>query len=98
MKLKNFSLCFFVSSFLLFSACKESAETAIPRLVKQLSSPVQRERSQAALELARYGKEAKDAVPALIETLKDPNGGVKSNAAFALRSIDTQEARKALKQ
>lgn len=97
MKPKRLKVSLFVFFILLLVGCKEPAETAVPRLIQQLSSPVQRERSQAALELARYGEEAKDAVPALIKTLKDPNGGVKSNAAFALRSIDTKEARNALK-
>lgn len=92
----QFLLIVFLSFFCLFSACKESSETAVPFLVSQLSSKESGDRNKAALKLASYGKEAGPAVKPLIRLLQDDNGGVRSSAAYALRQIDTLEARKAL--
>ena len=77
-------------------ACREAAETAIPKLIHDLGAKDSKTRSQAAQQLAGYGSDASKAVPALTRTLEDPNGGVRSSAAFALRKIDTPQARKAL--
>jgi HEAT repeat protein len=88
-------LMFLFSSFFFF-ACKESASKAVPALVFQLSSKESGERNRAALRLASYGKEAAPAVPALIKLLSDKNPGVRTSAAYALRQVDTPEARKAL--
>ena len=90
--------CLVVCGFLLSSllACREAAETAIPKLIHELGAKDSKTRSQAAQQLAGYGSDASKAVPALVRTLEDPNGGVRSSAAFALRKIDTPQARKAL--
>ncbi len=77
-------------------SCKESASTAVPKLVLELKSKESGERNRAALRLASYGKEATPAVRPLIGLLADSNPGVRSSAAYALRQIDTPEARKAL--
>ncbi len=79
-----------------FLACQESAEIAIPRLQKKLYAKESSVRNQAALKLAGYGPEAAPATAALASTLKDSNAGVRSSAAFALRSIGTPEAEDAL--
>lgn len=79
-----------------FTSCRESAETAVPRLQSELESRESSVRSKAALAIGHYGAEAESAVPRLIELLRDPNSGVKSSAAFALRKIGTEEATAAL--
>lgn len=78
------------------AACKESPDTAIPRLVKELRSSESSERNKAALALASYGSSAAPAVKPLKSLLKDENNGVRSSAAYALRSIGTPEANKIL--
>jgi len=82
--------------FLAFLGCGEAAETAVPRLTKQLEAKESSERSTAALKLASYGAKAQSAVPALIRRLGDGNAGVRSSAAYALRAIGTPEAVAAL--
>ena len=77
-------------------ACKEAAETAVPKLIEQLKSSDRGERNKAALALARYGKDAEPAVQPLIRTLDDENRGVQTSAALALRNIGTPEAINAL--
>ena len=95
---RGFSLTVIVIAAVLFgsSGCKESPETALPRLEKQLEARDSSTRNRAALALAGYGPSAAPAVPALIRALQDENGGVRSSAAFALRSIGTPEAQKGL--
>ncbi|MCB0322357.1 MAG: HEAT repeat domain-containing protein [Bdellovibrionales bacterium] len=68
----------------------------MPKLIKQLSAKDSSTRNKAAYALAGYGADAKPATRALIARLKDPNMGVRSTAAYALRSIGTPEATKAL--
>jgi HEAT repeat protein len=80
----------------LLQSCKESADVAVPALVADLGSQDSGERNRAALRLASYGKDAAPAVRSLIRLLGDDNSGVRSSAAYALRQIDTPEARKAL--
>lgn len=85
--------------FLLFTiSCKKPAEERVPELIAKLSHRETSERYHAALELANYGRDAQKAVPDLIRLLRDPNGGVKSAAAYALRTIDTPEAQEALEK
>ena len=55
-------------------------------------------RNEAALTLAGCGQRAHSAVPRLIELLSDENVGMQSSAAFALRKIDTPEARRSLER
>lgn len=85
-----------IAAVFLCTACKEPAEQAVPRLVKELSAKDAHRRSQAALSLAEYGPEAQEAVKPLIRRLKDSNRGVQSSAAYALRKIDSPAARAAL--
>ena len=80
----------------LLAACREAADTAVPRLTKQLEAKESSERNAAALKLASYGPEGKSAVPALVRRLTDGNSGVRSSAAYALRAIGTPEAVAAL--
>lgn len=71
----------------------------VPIYISQLSSSKASERNDAALELGYIGApHAKKAVPYLIPLLTDPNPGVQSAAAYALRRIDTLEARSALER
>lgn len=80
----------------LLPGCKEAADTAVPKLEKELLSKESSKRNQAALALAAYGPDAKKAIPALTRRLQDENSGVRTSAAFALRSIGTAEAERAL--
>ena len=86
-------LCY---AFLLLAGCRESAQTAVPKLIAQLKSKDAHQRNLAALDLANYGPQAKDAVRPLIDTLWDKNMGVRTSAAVALTAIDTPEAKKAI--
>lgn len=63
---------------------------------RELTSAASKERNEAALQLARCGREAAAAVPQLSQMLYDENAGVQSSAAYALREIDTDAARRAL--
>jgi HEAT repeat protein len=91
-----FVLSFFMLSCCLFSACRESAETAVPRLVKQLKSRDAHERNLAAKALGDYGKDAAKAVAPLNRALWDDNMGVRTSAAYSLKKIDTPKARQAI--
>lgn len=80
----------------LLVGCCNDAE--IPADVQRLSSQKTRDRTDAALHLARCGASAEQAVPRLTELLYDDNVGVQSAAAYALRKIGTSEARRALER
>lgn len=80
----------------LSSGCHESAEHAVPHLIKQLDSDIASERNAACHALASYGPEARPATKALIKRLRDENIGIRSSAAYALRKIDSPEATAAL--
>ncbi|MDZ4787305.1 MAG: HEAT repeat domain-containing protein [bacterium] len=85
-------LCLFIIS------CADSKDE-IPRLLKELNSSDAKIRNDAALGLASWGApHSNQAVPRLIELMYDQNIGVQSAAAYALRRIDTPEARIALKK
>jgi HEAT repeat protein len=71
---------------------------ALPKMKQNLYSQNASERNEAALGLARCGAKAKDVVPRLAAMLYDSNVGVQSSAAYALREIDTSDARRALAQ
>jgi HEAT repeat protein len=71
---------------------------ALPKMKRDLYSQTASERNEAALGLARCGAKAKDVVPRLSSMLYDSNVGVQSSAAYALREIDTPDARRALEQ
>ena len=79
------------------SSCRHNSEEKLESLVKALSSPDKGIRNSSALDIARFGKDGHKAVPGLIKLLNsDPSRGIRTSAAFALRSIDTPEAIKAL--
>ncbi len=80
-----------------FSSCCDSKN--IPNYINGLRSSTPKVRNDSALELASCGSpEADKAVPLLIKLLYDENIGVQSAAAYALRRIDTPQARKALER
>ena len=86
---------------MLISAAAVSAvaccdDRAIPKMSHELYSSDASTRNTAALGLARCGDRAKSAVPRLAALLYDPNVGVQSSASYALRKIDTREARRAI--
>ena len=84
-----------VAVFLLFFAgCCDKSE--IPDYTRSLYSEAPRDRSNAALQLARCGSNASGAVARLSQLLYDDNVGVQSSAAYALRKIDTKDARAAM--
>lgn len=87
-----------ILSFALFFLCLNACcdKKSVPTLSRKLYSSSAKERNDAALELARCGDAAAQAVPRLTTLLYDENIGVQSAAAYALRKIDTVEARKAL--
>lgn len=76
---------------IILSACCNADD--IPNLARQLNSSDARDRNDAALALARCGAKAGRAVPRLSQLLYDENIGVQSAAAYALRKIDTPQAR-----
>jgi HEAT repeat protein len=82
-----------VGFFIGAGCCKEGD---LPALQRALYSTQAADRNHAALELAKCGSKAQPAVPRLATLLYDPNVGVQSSAAFALRKIDTPEARRAI--
>lgn len=82
----------------LIGGCGPSPEE-VPALIDGLRSSEASVRNDCALKLARVGApHAERAVPILIGLLYDENRGVQSAAAYALRRIDTPEARAALHQ
>lgn len=81
---------------ILFASCGDPKKE-VPQLEKKLFSMDAKERSGAALRLARIGSpHGTRTVPTLIRLLDDPNAGVRSAAAYALREMDTPQARSAL--
>lgn len=79
----------------LASCCDQSK---IPALTSQLQSTKTRERTDAALSLARCGGKADRAVSSLAKLLYDDNAGVQSAASYALRQINTEAAREVIKK
>ena len=78
-------------------ACKSKNPEQLEKLILKLESPDPKQRNAAALEIASYAYEGKKAVPSLIRLLNtEPNRGIKTSAAYALRSIGTKEATAAL--
>jgi HEAT repeat protein len=93
MKLKINFLLITACIFILSSCCDGKK---LPLAHNDLFSSSASKRNQAALFLARCGEDASKSVPRLTELLYDDNVGVQSSAAYALRKIDTPEAREAL--
>jgi HEAT repeat protein len=72
-------------------------EKALPTALKNLYSDKASERNKALLLIAQCGDRAESSVPRIAQLMYDENVGVASSAAYALRSIDTKNARAALK-
>ena len=72
-------------------------ESRIPQAMRGLNSSEARERNEALQVLAQCGERGASAVPRIAALLHDKNVGVASSAAYALRKIDSKEARTALK-
>ena len=91
---KAFASAVFICST--FTACCDTEN--LPKNIQALNSPSPKVRNQAALDLASCGESASKAVPRLGRLLYDENVGVQSSAAYALRKIDTDEAREILER
>jgi HEAT repeat protein len=79
------------------ASCKNRSNDNLNELIKELSSSDKSVRNSAALEIAGYGKSGSPAVPALVKLLNtDSSRGIRTSAAYALRSIGTADAIKAL--
>jgi HEAT repeat protein len=91
-----FQILFLSLLSLSFSACLEAPETAIPKLINDLSAKESSVRNKAALKLASYKEDARPAVLPLIACLRDPNNGVRTSAAFALREIKDEKGLQAI--
>ena len=85
-------------SILLLTLSSCNSATELKTLKRDLRSSDTKVKNQAALRAASFGKSAEPLVPELIMLLRDPNGGVRSSAAFALREIDSDDARAALEK
>lgn len=96
MQIRTLALCVGCVGIVALNGCCD--KPALSRNTTALSSGNAGERNRAALALARCGSDAKAAVPRLIALLYDDNVGVQSSAAYALRQIDTPDARKAMQQ
>ena len=84
-----------VAGLIILYGCCSKEEAAKAR--KDLYSSLAKDRNDAAQTLAQCGaEEGRPAVPRLIQLMYDQNVGVQSSAAYALRKIDTPEARAAL--
>lgn len=74
--------------------CKESD---VPAALSGLYAREPRERNRSLQVLAQCPAMAESAVPRITSLMYDSNVGVASSAAYALRRIDSKEARQALK-
>jgi HEAT repeat protein len=79
----------------LASSCCKEAE--IPNASRGLYSNDHREKTKALQVLAQCGLKAEPSVQRIAALMYDKNVGVASAAAYALRKIDSPEARQALK-
>lgn len=79
---------------LLGGCCDDSK---IPQAVKGLYSIEPRQRNESLQVLAQCGHRAESSVPRIAALMYDRNVGVASSAAYALRKIDSKDARAALK-
>jgi HEAT repeat protein len=73
-------------------------EKGLPRALRDLYSEKASERNKALLLTSKCGERVESAVPRISQLLYDENVGVASSAAYALRCIDTKNARAALKR
>lgn len=91
MRIAFYALCL----FFLLGCCDDDGLADAKRA---LYSGQAKARNDAALALARCGDKAADSVARLGQLLYDENVGVQSAAAYALRQIDTKQARGILEQ
>lgn len=73
-------------------------EKGLPSALRNLYSDKASERNKALLLMSKCGDRVESAVPRISQLLYDENVGVASSAAYALRCIDTKNARAALKR
>lgn len=73
-------------------------EKGLPNALRDLYSERASERNKALLLISKCGDRVESAVPRISQLLYDENVGVASSAAYALRCIDTKNARAALKR
>jgi HEAT repeat protein len=73
-------------------------QSALPKAMRNLSSSDVREKNRALQIIAQCGSRGEAAVPRIIQLMYDDNVGVASSAAYALRKIDSKEARAALRR
>jgi len=88
---KRFVLC-----ALVFAGCCD--ESRVPEAHRQLYSARDRDRTEALQVLSRCGTRAESSVQRIAALMYDRNVGVASAAAYALRTIDSEQAREALKR
>jgi HEAT repeat protein len=84
----------FLGILVLISGCCKEAE--LPSASRGLYSSDHREKTQSLQILARCGVKAESSVQRIAALMYDKNVGVASAAAYALRKIDSKEARQAL--
>jgi HEAT repeat protein len=78
------------------SACCHESE--IPMALKGLYSSDPRDKNRALQVLARCPQQSESSVQRIAALMYDENVGVASSAAYALRKIDSKQAREALEQ
>jgi HEAT repeat protein len=83
-----------LTSLTILSACCDASK--IQENTKKLYSSKTSEINQALLDLAKCGDKAEAATRKISALLYHENVGIQSSAAYALREIDTPEARKIL--
>jgi HEAT repeat protein len=71
-------------------------EAEVPLAVRGLYSADPREKNRSLQTLAQCPQQSKPSVQRIASLMYDPNVGVASSAAYALRKIDSHEARDAL--
>jgi len=71
-------------------------EKGLPNALRDLYSEKASERNKALLLMSKCGDRVESAVPRISQLLFNENVGVASSAAYALRCIDTKNARAAL--
>ena len=79
----------------LLGGCCDEAQ--VPHAMRGLYSSEPRQKNESLQVLAQCSAMAESSVPRIAALMYDKNVGVASSAAYALRKIDSKEARAALK-